>query len=56
MCIIKKQEVTVCPVSKVEKQGLDMFKEYLPKTFAKYEEVYAKMGGLLNEGKRETIR
>lgn len=39
-----------------DRKGLDMFKEYLPKTFAKYEEVYVKMGGLLNEGKRETIR
>lgn len=31
-----------------DKRGLAMFKEYLPKTFSKYEEVYAKMGGLLN--------
>ena len=34
-----------------DKKGLAMFKEYLPKTFAKYEEIYPKMGGLLNEGK-----
>ena len=34
-----------------DKKGLDMFKEFLPKTFAKYEDVYAKMGGMLNEEK-----
>ena len=31
-----------------DKRRLAMFKEYLPKTFSKYEEIYAKMGGLLN--------
>ena len=41
-------EYVACKMTKDE-EGISIFREYLPKTFAKYEEVYAKMGGLLNE-------
>lgn len=32
-----------------DEAGLQVFREYLPRTFAKYEELYSKMGGILSE-------